>query len=116
MTRTVLVAESDLKAALTLLKVYMGRQKPSGHFKGNDSLSPDAFYVERILNLERDLEAAIKGAPRRKPSPDIAARAAELASDVLDDNADASAPTNEQETRKARLLEGPIGFRKMHKD
>jgi hypothetical protein len=42
--QTVTVNSSDLKAALSLLQVYMGRKAPGGHFKDPDHKLVDAFY------------------------------------------------------------------------
>lgn len=43
-------------------------------------------------------------------------RAIHLASTVLDDRADSSADSNQRETRKQRLLDGPTEFRAVRVD
>lgn len=51
------VDSHDLKAALSLLRVYMGLEEPSGHFKDRDGKLVDASYHARISRLEKALEA-----------------------------------------------------------
>jgi hypothetical protein len=50
------------------------------------------------------------------PSPETRAKAATLASKVIDSQIDQSAPVKEQERRKRRLLKGPKEFRGIRED
>ncbi len=43
-------------------------------------------------------------------------KAAEMASDIIDQHADLSASSEEQESRKRRLLKGPKEFRELRRD
>ena len=43
-------------------------------------------------------------------------KAAEMAGDILDQHADLSASSEEQESRKRRLLKGPKEFRELRRD
>ncbi len=63
------VDSADLKTALSLLKVYMGRQEPGGHFKDSGRRVVDAFYVVRVSRLERALNAhKAKLKTKKRPS------------------------------------------------
>jgi hypothetical protein len=56
MPKTVTVDAGDLKAVLSLLRVYMGSEEPAGHFKDIPGQRlPDAFFFVRIGNLEKAL-------------------------------------------------------------
>jgi metal-responsive CopG/Arc/MetJ family transcriptional regulator len=61
-----------------------------------------------------ELGLTVKRAPR--PSAKAAARAAELAANVIDRHIDSKTPTEEREVRKRRLLKGPSVFRDSRKD
>jgi hypothetical protein len=52
----VTVSSYDLRAALSLLSVYMGEKEPAGHFKDQETKLADGFYVVSISNLRRELE------------------------------------------------------------
>src|ERR1700751_6063745 len=53
-------------------------------------------------------DKALVGGPRR--------RAVQLAGEVIDQHADASASSEEQESRKQKLLKGPSEFRDLRRD
>lgn len=72
--------------------------------------------VHRSEAIRLLVELGLTVKPSRAPTRKAAARAAELASDVIDSHADKSAPAMEQESRKRRLLTGPSAFRGMRKD
>ena len=55
-------------------------------------------------------------APGRPTVAKGAARAAELAASVIEKHIDASAPAEEREARKRRLLKGPSAFREVRVD
>ena len=54
--------------------------------------------------------------PALRPSPNAAARAAELASKVIDKHLDPNASADDRETRRRKLLHGPSVFRDVRKD
>ena len=55
-------------------------------------------------------------APGRPTVAKGAARAAELAESIIEKHIDASAPAEEREARKRRLLKGPSAFREVRVD
>ena len=55
-------------------------------------------------------------APSRPTAAKGAARAVELAASVIEKHIDASAPAEEREARKRRLLKGPSAFREVRVD
>jgi hypothetical protein len=57
------------------------------------------------------------GAPRPTENREGKPRkAAEMAGDIIDQHADLSATSEEQESRKRRLLKGPKEFRELRRD
>ncbi len=54
--------------------------------------------------------------PSRTKAATGAARAAELAANVIEKHIDPSAPAEERESRKRRLLKGPSAFREVRVD
>jgi hypothetical protein len=62
------------------------------------------------------------GAGAKKPTDDKArtrnrrAKAAEMAGEAIDEQADQSATAEERESRKRRLLKGPAEFRELRRD
>jgi hypothetical protein len=54
----VTVSSDDLRAALSLLEVYMGFRDSAGVFKDPGKQLPDAYFFVRIANLQRALDAA----------------------------------------------------------
>ena len=58
MAKAVTVDASDLKAALSLLRVYRGVDKPAGLSRSPGAGPLDAFHVVRLSNLERALKEA----------------------------------------------------------
>ena len=59
------------------------------------------------------------GAPRstnNKTGEGKPRKAAEMAGDIIDQHADLSASSEEQESRKRRLLKGPKEFRELRRD
>jgi hypothetical protein len=52
MAKTVTVDAGDLRAVPSLLRVYMGAEEPTGHFKHHPGrLLPDARYVVCVRRL-----------------------------------------------------------------
>lgn len=66
--------------------------------------------------IRRLVELGLAKKPAAKSSPRVAARAAELAGNVIDEQADPAATTEEQASRKKRLVKGPEGFRDVRID
>jgi hypothetical protein len=56
--KIVTVDSADLKAVLSLLRVYRGVDKHGGHVKSPDAGPLDPFHLVRINNLERALKEA----------------------------------------------------------
>lgn len=73
----------------------------------------EVYRSEAIRQL---VELGLTVKPSRAATSKAAARAAELASEVIDSHSDKSAPPMEQESRKHRLLKGPSAFQDMRKD
>ena len=89
---------------------------------------------QAIKRRERRIDEALKetfpasdppsfvGAGAQKPIDDKARtrkrriKAAEMASEVIDQHTDLSASSEEQENRKQRLLKGPAEFRELRRD
>jgi hypothetical protein len=67
--------------------------------------------------IRRLVELGLASAQPAKPrSKKAASKASELAADTIDHIADQSAPTEEREKRKRRLLKGPAEFRDLRAD
>jgi hypothetical protein len=66
--------------------------------------------------IRRLVELGLSVKPALRPSAKAAARAAELAAKVIDWHIDPTAPIEEREVRKQRLLKGPPVFRDLRKD
>jgi hypothetical protein len=62
------------------------------------------------------LDVALASSKRLSPSPDAAKKALKLASKTAEDLTDRSAPVEEQQRRKRRLIRGPSEFRGIRKD
>ena len=56
------------------------------------------------------------GAPTDKENLNQSQTAAEMAGEVIDRNTDPSASTDEQESRKRKLVKGPKEFRELRRD
>ena len=56
--KIVTVDSADLKAVLSLLRVYRGVEKPGAYVKSPDAGPLDPFHLVRINNLERALKEA----------------------------------------------------------
>jgi hypothetical protein len=83
--------------------------------------------IERRIDepLEKTFPASAPppfvGAGTRKPHDEARTRvrrtkAAEMAGEAIDQHTDPSASSEEQESRKQRLLKGPAEFREMRRD
>jgi hypothetical protein len=90
---------------------------PKNHLSALDDWrteqKPELTRSEAIRRL---LEIALSHTKRREPSPDAAKMASKLASKTAEDLLDRSAPAEEQQRRKRRLIRGPSEFREMRKD
>ena len=78
----------------------------------------DGRGLTRPQAIRRLVEIALSGyAPRRATRNSArAARAAELASTVIDKHLDPDIPAEERDVRRRELLHGPSVFRDMRKD
>ena len=76
---------------------------------------PDMPSLSEAIRRLVEIGLAAKPSPRPKASAG-AARAAELAANVIEKHIDPSAPPQEREIRKRRLLKGPSVFRDVRVD
>ena len=76
---------------------------------------PDMPTLSEAIRRLVEIGLAAKLASRPKAATG-AARAAELAANVIEKHIDPSAPAEERESRKRRLLKGPSAFRDVRVD
>lgn len=72
--------------------------------------------LSRPEAIRRLVEIGLASKVYVRASAKAAARAAELADKVIEKRIDPSAPTEEREIRKSRLLNGPSAFREVRVD
>ena len=75
---------------------------------------PDTPTLSEAIRRLVELGLTVKQA--KSSSPKAAARAAELAAKAIDGRIDPSAPPEEREVRKRKLIEGPSVFRDTRRD
>ena len=99
-TRVILQIEPTLKAA--------GEKAAAAEHRSLNGL------IEMLLAdyCEKQAAAEASSSPSRS---DAAPRAAEMASSTIDDIRDKTAPAEEQQRRKRRLIRGPKEFREMRR-
>ena len=77
---------------------------------------PDIPTLSEAIRRLVEIGLVTSKAPGRPTVAKGAARAAELAASVIEKHIDASAPAEEREARKRRLLKGPSAFREVRVD
>jgi hypothetical protein len=80
------------------------------HLKGNHN--PSQRSIQRWDNEG----GAVQGVRTKRPRDRNQSKAADLAGEVIDGYADRTATSEEQESRKRRLLKGPKEFRDVRRD
>lgn len=81
-------------------------------WRGKQPDSPDrAEAIRRLVEL-----GLATSSPARSRSPKLRSKAADMAGEAIDRHADRSATTEQQESRKRRLLKGPKEFRDLRRD
>jgi hypothetical protein len=75
---------------------------------------PDQPTLSEATRRLVELGLTVKQAA--SPSPKAAARAADLAAKAIEKHIDPSTPTEERETRKRKLIQGPGSLREGRKD
>jgi hypothetical protein len=79
-------------------------------WRGKQPDLPDrAEAIRRLVGLSIS-------SPTRSHSPKPRSKAADMAAEAIDRHADRSATSEEQESRKRRLLKGPKEFRDLRRD
>ena len=92
-----------------LVRMHPGQLAAIDKWRGEDITRPEA--IRRLVEI--GLTAA---PPARTTNGKAAARAAELAANVIEKHIDSSAPVEERDRRKRRLLKGPSVFREVRFD
>jgi len=76
----------------------------------------DGRGLTRPQAIRRLVEIALSSSTARTRNSARAARAAELASKVIDNHLDSDVPAEERDVRRRELLHGPSDFRDVRKD
>jgi hypothetical protein len=97
--------------------LVIGIRLPPSLIKAIDAWAARETAGLRSEAMRRLLEAGLSHSqPGKRRSPAAAAKAADLAGKQIDKFTDASAPPEEQQKRKRRLLKGPGEFRDIRGD
>ena len=70
----------------------------------------------RAEAIRRLVDMALASSKPRRGSPDAAQKALKLATEAVEKLTEKSAPAEEQQRRKRRLIRGPSEFREIRKD
>ena len=103
------------KAMVAALAAVQSALEAEGiEFTDNDGVFGVRLHPKPARRL---VELRLKAAPRRdRRSHEARAKASAMAGEVVDQFTDATAPVEEQEKRKRRLIKGPREFRGVRKD